>query len=445
MSGNKITLKNTITISENTNIQINIGASAGILVPANGVNNGDIFAIKMISKEHLCSMNYKLILFKKFVIRSNYAFASYFPILPKSGENILFYFQFKLPVQLEKGDLIFISFLSFQYNSSDYINLENSVKSNINISSFYNRVEKRLQLTLRNNFSAFSPISVNLTQNSGITIISSIPSNAFQLQINSKNGEIANQIMGTKCLGFCSTNVTYSTIFAEKLMTGNFTFSFSSSLPQNTTVNFELNYFLIRNKTAKKFFIEVENEKIISKIEFNSIHFPIDNSSLFSGKSGPSSRRIFLSIKIPFEIKTLSLISIKIFGLEFEKNNTEIESPFVECNIVTTALGLRSVIFPTPSSIQPAIIFPISNVLFSPLFAGKISVLNFTFQNNLIISTGSILCIKLPYFKFNNNKNDSNNNNKSSLLISSIYFGENYYWNDTSSQINLFVKNEIQN
>ena len=117
----------------------------------------------------------------------------------------------------------------------------------------------------------------------------------------------------------------------------------------------------------------------------------------------------------------------------------------MECNIVTTALGLRSVIFPTPSSIQPAIIFPISNVLFSPLFAGKISVLNFTFQNNLIISTGSILCIKLPYFKFNNNKNDSNNNNKSSLLISSIYFGENYYWNDTSSQINLFVKNEIQN
>ena len=78
----------------------------------------------------------KLILFENFVIRSINAFASYSPILPKSDEKISFYFQFEFPVQLEMGDLLFISFLSFQYNAADYIKLEKSIKSNINFYSF---------------------------------------------------------------------------------------------------------------------------------------------------------------------------------------------------------------------------------------------------------------------------------------------------------------------
>ena len=399
-------------------ISLTIRCSAGLLVPHYGVNRGDVFSVKMISVNSLCVMNDRFVPFTNFVVKPSTALASYSPFTANFREIGLF-FSVVLPVEMERGEIISVYLPYFGFNSSSFYGFQSSVTSSVSFSTVYFQELKLLQFKLLQSISAFQSISVNVTKASGISVISSIPYDAFQLRISSKNGELSGQNMDTFCSGWCYAKSQFSSNYAGEYLVSTYILQFSFNLSANSEITFQFENYALNNKTIQFCDVSIMNaNSTFYKNTTISISNMIENQNQYLN-SNVNNSNLNVSLLLPYSINAYTLFAIKFEGIDFSTNSDTLV-PKVNIsafhNSVERSISLpRSL--PLFSSIQPQVKFPTSTLSFSPLLSGENSNLSFSFESNTPLRAGSYFSILLPLF-----------DNTSIPIVSSTYMRNVSFW-----------------
>lgn len=361
-------------------IDITLDITAGFVVPPSGIRKGvDSFQGQIISTS-CSSFAFQVIPFSNHVVVVSSPTISLKPLSgTKLGSPVSFALSFGINANLRRGETFSISLPSFPRSAGVDV-CQNSLSSNIPLTSCYDFLSQSLTFTLASNVSAGFRINVAVPFRANFSLpLYSLPSNGMTLSISSTSGLMRNQVIsGVKCIGICSTTATYSSSFAATPIIATFTITFSGSLWRWQRIVFLLNGFSI---APVPFSCVVRVGNTQSRI------FPLYNVT----QSGLTSQLL-----LPFAVAPMRSISFAFQGIQF--------SSFLVSDAVASSVMIRNTTsvgkeikqsFPLPSVLDEGLLTQ-SSLVFKTPSPGQPSEIQFL--GSEVLSSQAILLLSFPGF-----------------------------------------------
>jgi hypothetical protein len=278
LTGSTVIFAVTSSITKDSIVDISVDQSVGIKTPATGiqVQNADKFAFRVISS--LCAMasarmipyseETQILYVSNGILELDSATSS-FGSLTSIGMKV----NIANP-GLAAGDVATITLPGFS-RSINYILFNTSnIISNANVTVRFNRRVPRFEITFLESFSG--PLELNVTNDALMFLpTTSLSATAFQLNIfSSVYGQLRGYTMKSKCIGFCSSAVQFSSQFTDEPQTVVINFSYSNAIPAGSNINIKFQGVDVDSTAVIR-----QGSTLVSFVQSGDLYFNVTTAS----------------------------------------------------------------------------------------------------------------------------------------------------------------------
>ena len=371
-------------------VSVLLDTGAGLVVPPTGIRPYiDYFNLLIVAAT--CKMSTPLKIY--FTASEGIVSVStpIFQVLPKSslklGSRVGLLIQFEVFSSFVKNDAIFVTIPNFSRNVLiDPRN--NSIVSNANLTSRYNRLAERLEFLFGSVFdvsnNAVVSVLVEYAQKFSVPTVG-MSNNDFQLSISSGvAGQLNQQVMSGPCLGFCSGALLYSTLFKEEPLTLSFNMSYSKVIHlQSMNLTFALNHISLHGKISGTI-------SIYSNASSRTI---ISMSPLIVNTYSD-----YIVAHAPVTIPAQYHFVMTFHGLYYMNTSSTITP---QVSVYDSRLGGSPTYTFSTINVLDNVYFSNSSLSFRYSMSARITVVQLMFKPspNLVLNIGDYIIVYLPAFK----------------------------------------------
>lgn len=247
VTGSVVKFSVAVALPANVDIVVTVAKSVGLLTPTTGIQTqlSSSFQFRVVSASCAMSKARKIpYASKSQIIYISSGSVVLNPLIDSFGA--LTGMNIKMIVAspgVRAGDILRITTPGFT-RSISYNRFNSSVSSTANVTTLFNRRVSRLEFTLNEDFAGgpSSPFEVNISRGALLYLPkSSLSSTAFQLSIYSKTyGSLSSYTLSTSCIGFCTSSITFSSVFTSDPSTLTVSFSYSQAIAAGSSLSLRL-------------------------------------------------------------------------------------------------------------------------------------------------------------------------------------------------------------